>query len=59
MAIVTEAHRVLAHQVFMMGELHGRAELKKAIAQAIADAEGRDPVVYISDPNAEPKRETE
>lgn len=30
---------ILAHQVFMMGELHGKDELKKAIAQAIADAE--------------------
>jgi len=41
MAVVTEAHRALAHQVFMMGELHGQSELKRAIAQAIADAEER------------------
>jgi len=38
-AKITETHRILAHQVFMMGELHGQAKLKQAIAQAIADAE--------------------
>lgn len=41
MALVQDDHRELAHQVFMMGELHGRKELEKAIAQAIADAEER------------------
>lgn len=45
MAEVTSRHRVLAHQVYMMGELHGRDELRKAIAQAIADAEERGPQV--------------
>jgi hypothetical protein len=45
MATVTENHRLLAHQVFMVGELHGKEELKKAIAQAIADAEERGVVV--------------
>jgi hypothetical protein len=64
MAEVTERHRTLAHQVYMMGDLHGRAELYKAIAQAIADAEergqqGSSDVVYTSDPNANPNRETE
>ena len=39
MARVSSRHKTLAHQVFMMGELHGKDELKKAIAQAIADAE--------------------
>ena len=43
MTAVTERHRTLAHEVYMMGELHGRAELYKAIAQAIADAEERGP----------------
>lgn len=43
MAKVTEVHRILAHQVFILGELHGQAELKTAIAQAIADAEERGP----------------
>jgi len=41
MAEVLDRHRVLAHQVYMMGELHGRDELKRVIAQAIADAEER------------------
>lgn len=41
MAEIKDSHRKLAHDVFMMGELHGREELKKAIAQAIADAEER------------------
>jgi len=41
MAEVLDSHRTLAHQAYMMGELHGREELKKAIAQAIADAEER------------------
>jgi hypothetical protein len=41
MAKILEIHRTLAHKVFMMGELHGLEELKKAIAQAIADAEER------------------
>lgn len=54
MAEVTEQHRILAHQVFMMGELHGQAELKTAIAQAIADAEDRGPQVHIPDPDAKP-----
>jgi hypothetical protein len=43
MAEVTERHRTLAHEVYMIGELHGRSELYKAIAQAIADAEERGP----------------
>lgn len=43
MAEITDKHRILAHQAYMMGELHGREELKKAIAQAIADAEERGP----------------
>jgi hypothetical protein len=41
MATVQDNHRELAHQVYMMGEIHGRKELEKAIAQAIADAEER------------------
>lgn len=43
MAEILDRHHVLAHQVYMMGELHGRDELKRAIAQAIADAEERGP----------------
>ena len=43
MAEVTDRHRTLAHEVYMMGELHGLNELKKAIAQAIANAEERGP----------------
>jgi hypothetical protein len=41
MAEITDKHCILAHQVYMMGELHGRDELKRSIAQAIADAEER------------------
>lgn len=43
MAEISDKHRILAHQVYMMGELHGREGLKIAIAQAIADAEERGP----------------
>jgi|WetSurMetagenome_2_1015567.scaffolds.fasta_scaffold534489_2 hypothetical protein len=54
MAEILDRHHMLAHQAFMMGELHGREELKKAIAQAIADAEerGRNEGLNTKEPNS-------
>jgi len=54
MASVSRRHLSLAHQVFMMGELHGKDELKRAIAQAIADAEERGPQVELKGANLLP-----
>lgn len=49
MARVTDRHRRLAQEVYMMFELHGRDQLKQSIAEAIADAEERGPQEESSD----------
>ena len=53
MAKVTERHRTLANEVYLMGDLHGRAELYKSIDQAIADAEERGPQTEETKDDAE------